>query len=86
VDCSVTPLVSWSDPGARERGQDFSEAPVKPYFVSWGDPSREGASGLLEVPVTILRTNRWRRVSPLLRAAYRRHRKAAAARHLNRAF
>jgi hypothetical protein len=86
VDCSVTPLVSWGDPGARERGQDFREAPVKPYFVAWGDPAREGSSGLLEVPVTILYTNSSMRGSPLLCAAYRRHRKTRAARLLNRMF
>ncbi|MSO62571.1 MAG: hypothetical protein EXQ50_10840 [Acidobacteria bacterium] len=86
VDCSVTPLLSWTDPGARERGQDFSDAPVSPYFVAWGDPAREGASGLLEVPVTILHTNAIMRHSPLLRGAYRRYRKTLAARMLNRAF
>lgn len=86
VDCSVTPLVSWGDPGARERGQDFSEAPARPYFMAWGDPAREGASGLLEVPVTILHTNAMMRRSPLLRTAYRRHRKTSSARLLNRMF
>ena len=86
VDCSVTPLLSWTDPGARERGQDFSEAPVKPYFMAWGDPAREGASGLLEVPVTILCTNGLMRRSPLFRAAYRRYRKTRPARLLNRMF
>ena len=86
VDCSVTPLVSWTDRGARERGQDFSEAPVSPYFMAWGDPAREGTSGLLEVPVTILCTNDVMRRSPLLRATYRRYRKTQAARVLNRMF
>ena len=70
ADCSVTPLVNWIDPGARERGQDFSIAQVRPYLMAWGDPAREGASGLLEVPVTILNTNRWMRRSPMLRAVY----------------
>ena len=86
ADCSVTPLVSWVDPGARERGQDFSQASARPYFMAWGDPAREGASGLLEVPVTILCTNAWMRASPFLRAAYRRYRKSAPARFLNRTF
>ena len=86
VDCSVTPLLSWGDPGARERGQDFSDAPVRPYFMAWGDPAREGASGLLEVPVTIVCTNGLMRRSPLLRAAYRRYRKTSSARLLNRMF
>ena len=86
VDCSVTPLVSWADPGARERGQDFSEAPARPYFMAWGDPAREGASGLLEVPVTIVCTNAWMRRSRLLRAVYRRYRKTAPGRLMNRMF
>ena len=86
VDCSVTPLLSWGDPGARERGQDYSDAPVRPYFMAWGDPAREGASGLLEVPVTILCTNGVMRGSPLFRAAYRRYRKTWSARVLNRMF
>jgi hypothetical protein len=86
VDCSVTPELSWTDRGARERGQDFSDAPVAPYFMAWGDPAREGASGLFEVPVTILHTNGVVRRSPLLRAAYRRHRKTRAARFFNRFF
>jgi len=86
VDCSVTPLLSWTDRGARERGQDFSAAPVTPYFMAWGDPAREGASGLLEVPVTILHTNAIMRQSPVLRSAYRHHRKTRLARVLNRVF
>jgi hypothetical protein len=86
VDCSVTPLLSWSDAGARERGQDFSQAPVRPYFMSWGDPAREGVSGLLEVPVTILCTNTLMERSPLLRAVYQRYRKTWPARFLNRTF
>jgi hypothetical protein len=86
VDCSVTPHVSWIDRGARERGQDFSDAPVRPYFMAWGDPAREGASGLFEVPVTILCTNGLMRRSPLLRAAYRRYRKTSSAKLLNRMF
>jgi hypothetical protein len=83
VDCSVTPLVSWTDRGARERGQDFTDAPVMPYFMAWGDPGRPGRSGLLEVPVTILCTNALMRDSSLLRAVYRRYRKTPPARAMN---
>jgi hypothetical protein len=86
VDCSVTPHVDWRDPGARERGQDFSSAPVAPYFMSWGDPARAGASGLLEVPVTIVYTNRLMRRSPFVRDLYLGYRKTVVARGLNRAF
>jgi len=86
ADCSVTPLVSWADAGAKERGQDFREAPVRPYYVAWGDAGREGASGLVEVPVTILQTNDLMRRSPLLSTWYGRHRKTAPARGFNRFF
>jgi hypothetical protein len=86
ADCSVTPLIDWRDPGARERGQDFSTAPAAPYFMAWGDPARPGASGLLEVPVTIVYTNGAMRKSPFLRDLYLRNRKATIARLLNRAF
>jgi hypothetical protein len=86
VDCSVTPLVRWTDSGARERGQDFVDAPVTPYFMAWGDPAREGMSSLLEVPVTILHTNRLMQRSPLLRGVYGRNRRTSVARLLNRTF
>lgn len=86
VDCSVTPTVNWTDPGARERGQDFSTAQAHPYFMAWGDPARPGASGLLEVPVTILDTNQWMRRSTALRSVYRRYRKTLLGRALNRTF
>ncbi len=86
VDCSVTPLVAWGDPGAREQGQDFTQAPVYPYVMAWGDPARPGVSGLLEVPVTILYVNALMRRSAWLRLLYRRHRKTALARGLNRLF
>jgi hypothetical protein len=86
ADCSVTPLVRWTDRGAQENGQDFVDAPVTPYFMAWGDPGREGTSSLLEVPVTILYTNTLMRRSPMLRGVYARHRRAALARLLNRTF
>lgn len=86
VDCSVTPLMNWGDAGARERGQNFSEAPVEPYYLAWGDPARRGTSRLLEVPVTILYVNGVMRGSPFLRAAHRRFRKTLPARLLNRVF
>jgi hypothetical protein len=86
VDCSVTPLVRWTDRGAQEHGQDFVDAPVRPYFMAWGDPAREGTSSLLEVPVTILYTNALMRRSPMLRGVYGRHRRSTLARLLNRTF
>jgi hypothetical protein len=59
VDCSVTPHVSWrhsrGDP-ARAGGTDFSEFPEEPYTVDLQDISRRGDSPLLELPMTILRS------------------------------
>jgi hypothetical protein len=86
VDCSVTPLLWWEDAGARERGQDFREAPVHPYYAAWGDPAREGSSRLVEVPVTVLHTNGVVRRSKLLAETYRRYRKTFIARGVNRVF
>jgi hypothetical protein len=86
VDCSVTPLLSWQDAGARERGQDYREAPARPYYIAWGDPGRPGASSLVEVPVTVLQTNGFMRRSPALAEWYRRSRKYAMAKGLNRLF
>jgi hypothetical protein len=86
VDCSVTPLLTWQDNGARERGQDYREAPAQPYYMAWGDPGRPGASSLVEVPVTVLQTNRLMRRSAVLTEWYRRSRKHAVAKGLNRLF
>lgn len=59
VDCSVTPHVSWrhskGDP-ARAGGTDFSQFPEKPYTVDLKDISQAGGSSLLELPMTILRS------------------------------
>jgi len=85
VDCSVTPLVEWNDRGLRDRGQDFRHAPARPYVMSWGDPAREGSSGLLEIPVTILHTNAVMRREPALRVLYEKHRKSIAAQAIERA-
>ena len=86
VDCSVTPLQHWTDAGARGSGQDFTDAPVHPYVLDAKDVTREGTSGLLEVPVTILHVNGLMRQVPALRIAYRRYRRTLPARVLNRAF
>jgi hypothetical protein len=86
VDCSVTPLQNWTDAGARGPGQDFTNAPVGPYVLASDDVTREGTSGLLEVPVTIVHVNGLMRQSSSLRAAYRRYRRTLPARVLNRAF
>lgn len=59
VDCSVTPHVSWrqfkGDP-SRAGGSDYSAFPEGPYTVDLTDISRAGPSALLELPMTILRS------------------------------
>jgi hypothetical protein len=49
VDSSVTPGISWQKQG----GPDHSCAPKQPYFISDNDYYSAGASGILEVPITI---------------------------------
>lgn len=57
VDCSVTPHVSWArkkgDPSG-VGGTDYRGFPDHAYYMDLGDIRRQGTSGLLEVPVTIL--------------------------------
>lgn len=56
VDCSVTPGVSWAaHRGGTGGGPDYSDAPRHPYFLDFDDVRREGRSGLLEVPMTVVR-------------------------------
>lgn len=65
VDCSVTPGVSWrGDRGLRGGGADFTAAGLHPYELSADDVCGAGDSGLLEVPVTIVRTSRILRAFP----------------------
>jgi hypothetical protein len=62
VDCSVTPLVSWSGEKGTPNGAggcDFRRFPARPYFLDLEDISREGSSKLLEAPVTIVQKYRF---------------------------
>jgi hypothetical protein len=52
VDSSVTPGVDWSD---LSPGLSFVGAPSQPYHPDARDPSKPGASRLLEVPVTTVK-------------------------------
>ena len=58
VDCSVTPHRNWSatlgDPNG-SGGPDFRKFPDRAYLVDPEDIDRPGTSGLLELPMTILR-------------------------------
>lgn len=52
VDCSVTPHISWKEYGG---SVDYSDFPEGAYFLDSDDISRSGNSGLLEVPMTIIK-------------------------------
>ncbi len=58
VDCSVTPLVSWThylgDPEG-SGGSDYRSFPSHPYFMDLDHIDRSGDSPLLEVPMSIVR-------------------------------
>jgi hypothetical protein len=60
VDCSVCPNHSWravkGDPRG-EGGTDYRGFPELPYFVDPTDLSKAGASPLLEVPMTVVKTS-----------------------------
>lgn len=56
VDCSVTPKVDWRGVKGAPQGQggtDYRHFPTHAYFMDANDISREGASPLLEVPMSI---------------------------------
>jgi hypothetical protein len=86
VDCSVTPLVKWTDAGAIGGGPDFRAAPHRPYFVDRDDAAREGDSDLLEVPMTVLHTNPLARRWPAISELQQRHRRNRIARVIDGAF
>ncbi len=67
VDCSVTPGVSWKMEGkapAGLEGTDYRAFPKQAYWIDPSDPSKEGRSTLLEVPVTILSGVDWSWIRP----------------------
>jgi hypothetical protein len=87
VDCSVTPLRSWTHmQGAARGGPDFRSAPVAPYYLDPEDLCRPGQSPLLEVPVTILLTRPLLARSERLQEIYARRRKTLPGKVLNRLF
>lgn len=75
VDCSVCPHVSWREtPGdpAGDGGPDFRRFPDRPYLLDLDRIDRPGASNLLELPVSVLRSPLhrvvpWAYVMPLVR-------------------
>jgi hypothetical protein len=76
VDCSVTPGVSWKKKGkapAGREGTDYRGFPNQAYWMDPSDPSKEGRSTLLEVPMTILPGVDWSWMRPqVLRSAANR--------------
>ena len=86
VDCSVTPHVDRRrNKGVREGGPDFRGAPVVPYELSLDDVCAAGASGLLEVPVTIVHTHAAMRKSARARETFERLRRFRVTSLVNRA-
>ncbi len=86
VDCSVTPHVDRRGfKGVAEGGPDFRGAPVVPYELSADDICASGSSGLLEVPVTIVHTQRLMRESPRVRESFEHLRRVPGVSLLNRA-
>lgn len=60
-DSSVTPYIDWTNKG----GPDHSKAPTDRYAIASDNMYREGNSGIVEVPVTIL-GKRWGVIGRLL--------------------
>ena len=48
IDSSVAPLFY----EAHKRGPDFVGAPLHPYYLAYDDPTRQGSSRLLELPIS----------------------------------
>jgi hypothetical protein len=65
VDSSVAPLFY----EAHKQGPDFVGAPLTPYFLAYDDATKQGTSGLLELPITAALN---RRVPALLERWYAR--------------
>jgi hypothetical protein len=65
VESSVAPLFY----EAHKQGPDFVGAPLHPYFLSYDDATRAGASDLLELPITAALS---RRVPAMLERWYGR--------------
>jgi len=56
VDCSVTPHLSWRDQVGDPDGgggSDYTGFPEHAYWLDLEDIARSGASGLLEIPMTV---------------------------------
>lgn len=66
IDCSVAPHVSWADtpgqPGGNG-GTDYRHFPDRPYVMDLDHIDRAGASPLLELPVSVIRS-RLNRLAP----------------------
>ena len=62
IDCSVTPGICWAAEGGAygDLGPDYRRFRSDPYWIDLSNIVREGQSGLLEIPVTILRRCSWR--------------------------
>ncbi len=74
VDCSVTPHLSWRTHSGAPNGSggpDYTHFPAQAYFLDLDNISKPGASSLLEVPMTVARSEH-----PLTHQLHRLIRKA----------
>jgi hypothetical protein len=60
-DSSVAPLFCETHKG----GPDFADAPLAPYFLDYGHPTRPGSSRVLELPISCALDRRWPRAAAL---------------------
>jgi hypothetical protein len=77
VESSVAPLFYEAHKG----GPDFVGAPLRPYFLSYDDPTRPGSSNLLELPIS---AGLNRRVPAAIERAYARAPRPYATKRLLR--
>lgn len=62
ADCSVTPHIYWRYRGlggSSERVVDYRRAPDAPYHPADDDVCRAGSLALMELPMTVVRTDPW---------------------------
>ncbi len=77
VESSVAPLFC----ERHKRGPDFTGAPLRPYFLSYDDATRAGASQVLELPLSAALS---RRVPAWIARAYARAPRPYATRRILR--
>ena len=87
VDSSVTPFIDWNETiGVKKHGEDFRRAPCRAYSLNMKDVCKEGDSGLIEIPPTIVFLHGFMEKSKLLQEFYSKHSDSALAYRLDKLF